>query len=110
MTLTSNQWLLKQDKHVIKYRNMSYVELRFSVYNPNKKIFQSCILLDMSCSNLHTKVGELTVQVNTLYTLVTSDHNQIGQVVKHDQTINRQEVNTLINMQQQLSSKLQDIR
>ena len=66
--------------------------------------------LDMSFSNLHTKVGELTVQVNTLYTLVTSDHNQIGQVVKHDQTINRQEVNTLINMQQQLSSKLQEIR
>ena len=64
----------------------------------------------MSCSNLHTKVGELTVQVNTLYTLVTSDHNQIDQVVKHDQTINRQEVNTLINMQQQLSSKLQEIR
>lgn len=60
-------------------------------------------------SNLHSKVGELTVQVNTLYTLVTSDHNQIGQVVRHDQTINRQEVNTLINMQQQLSSKLQEI-
>lgn len=61
-------------------------------------------------SNLHSKVGELTVQVNTLYTLVTTDHNQIGQVVRHDQTINRQEVNTLINMQQQLSSKLQEIR
>lgn len=94
---------------------MSHIELVFNTYNPNnhaslRSIFQSSILFDMSWSNLHTKVGELTVQVNTLYTLVTSDHNQIGQVVKHDQTINRQEVNTLINMQQQLSSKLQEIR
>lgn len=62
------------------------------------------------CSNLHNKVGELTSQINTLYTLVTSDHNKMNQVVTHDQTINRQEVNTLINMQQQLTAKLHEIR
>jgi len=60
-------------------------------------------------SNLHNKVGELTSQINTLYTLVTSDHNKMNQVVTHDQTINRQEVNTLINMQQQLTAKLHEI-
>ncbi|PFX22367.1 protein ERGIC-53-like [Stylophora pistillata] len=72
-------------------------------------VYEGQNALHQMISNLHSKVGELTVQVNTLYTLVTSDHNQIGQVVRHDQTINRQEVNTLINMQQQLSSKLQEI-
>ncbi|XP_068711687.1 protein ERGIC-53-like [Montipora foliosa] len=59
--------------------------------------------------NLHNKVGELTLQINTLYTVVTADHNKMNHVVTQDQTINRQEVNTLINMQQQLVAKLQEM-
>ncbi|XP_015768675.1 PREDICTED: protein ERGIC-53-like [Acropora digitifera] len=59
--------------------------------------------------NLHNKVGELTLQINTLYTLVTGDHNKLNNVVTVDQTISRQEVNTLINVQQQLVAKLQEM-
>ena len=68
----------------------------------------SCCVL--CCSNLHAKTSELTTQVNTLHTLVTSDHNKMNNLVQHDQTINRQEVSTLINLQQQLSSKVQEVR
>lgn len=60
-------------------------------------------------SNLHNKVGELTTQINTLYSFVTSDRNKLSHVVTQDQTINRQEVNTLINMQNQLTAKLHEI-
>ena len=72
----------------------------------NSLIFLSLLC----CSNLHNKVGELTTQINTLYSFVSSDHNKLNQVVTQDQTINRQEVNTLINMQNQLTAKLHEIR
>ncbi|XP_031567567.1 protein ERGIC-53-like [Actinia tenebrosa] len=61
-------------------------------------------------NQLHTKTGELTVQANTLHTLVSTDHNRMSNMVTSDKTINRQEVNTIINLQQQMTTKLDDIK
>ncbi|EDO33405.1 predicted protein, partial [Nematostella vectensis] len=61
-------------------------------------------------NQLHTKTGELTVQANALTTLVQTDHNRLGNVVTMDQTITRQEVNTLINVQQQLVQKMDEMK
>ncbi|KAK3732287.1 hypothetical protein QZH41_014423 [Actinostola sp. cb2023] len=61
-------------------------------------------------NQLHTKTGELTVQANTLHTLVSTDHNRMSNVVTFDKTINRQEVNTIINIQQQMLTKLEEIK
>ena len=87
---------------------MNFIWKRKGDVNSPHLCWQSLYLFHNS--NLHNKVGELTLQINTLYTLVTSDHNKMNQVVTHEQTINRQEVNTLINMQQQLTAKLEELK
>ncbi|KXJ16900.1 protein ERGIC-53 [Exaiptasia diaphana] len=61
-------------------------------------------------NQLHAKTGELTVQANTLHTLVSTDHNRMSNMVTMDKTINRQEVGSIISVQQQMLTKLEDIK
>ena len=58
------------------------------------------------CSNLHKKTGELTTQVNELQRIVSTGSPGGG----GGDGVTRQEINTIINLQNQLNSGLDEVK
>ena len=59
-----------------------------------------------NCSNLHMKTGDLTTQINELQRIVSVEN--VGGGGKD--SISRQEVNSIINLQNQLTSGMEEVK